>query len=528
MQAYDQLAPAGRADLRTDTRYLWAAVVGFLAVHVTLAWITRAPGIETGQDDALYVLLSRSLAHGEYRDVFLVGAPPSRGFPPGYPALLAAWQAVAGARFDALVRKRFSSSTALLCLAILAVNPYLVDVAGQVATEAPYAMFSLLALWALTRTDASSSMVVLAGVAAIAAALTRTVGATLLIALGIQWTLNRRLVSVPTLAIAVAVIVGLWTSWTATAAVPAFYLADAAFSASGGIAHSLPRELVYRAVHNVPTYLGVILPYLLPFPAVPGTVVDNVLGAAITTGGLAAGIGVFARRWRPAALYLVLYGALLALWPWQVSRYVVPVLYLAVPAVLIGSGWLTRRFGASWERRTVLALGFVLALNGTLRTARMLQIRRDCARGTTPPSPTCVHPNQASFFAALDYVGKYTPSDAIYVSAKPATLFYYTGRRSIWFRTAVAQDSASFVPFLVRSGAEYVLLASLQASEPQLANLLRVNCTAFSLVESFPPRTYLFRLRSGALQSDEMSCRALADYRQANIGQDFSLGPWPP
>ena len=411
MQAWDTLAAVQPAQFERDNRYLWAAVVGLLVVHVTLAWLTRPGGIETGHDDAQYILLGGSLARGEYRDVFQVDAPLHRMYPPGYPALLAVWEGVAGERFDALVtlsivsstvalaltfatlRRLFSSSIAVLCLAVLAVNPYLLDYAGRVVSEAPYSMFSLVALWALTRTEASPRMGFLAGASAIAAALTRSIGVTLLIALGIHWILERRFARAAALATAAAVTVGLWTWWTAMAPVSYVgrsYLADATFSASGHIPRPLAWELAHRVVHNVPAYLGLTLPQLMSFPTVPGTVVDNVLAAAITTGGLAAGMWVFARSWRPAALYLLAYGALLAAWPWQIGRFAVPVLVVAVPAVLIGSGWLTSGFGARWGPRTTLTLGSILALNGAVHTAEMVRVRGQCVRGRMPPSPTCV------------------------------------------------------------------------------------------------------------------------------------------
>ena len=547
MQAYDQLAPAGRADLQSNHRYLWVVVAGLLAVHATAAWLTRAAGIGIGQDDATYVLLSRSLAHGEYRDLFLVGAPPHRLYPPGYPALLAVWQAIAGDRFDglvvlsivcstvtlaltfALLRRLFSTSTAVICLVALAVNPYLVDSAGRVGSEAPYALFSLLALWIVMRAGAPSGMVYLAGASAIAAALTRSIGITLLVALSLYWILQRRIrwAATLTMSCVLTVGIGLWRSGTITARGPMSYLADATF-ADRGVPYSLVQELVYRIVHNVPAYLGLALPYLLPLPTVQGTVVDNVLGTALATAGLAAGIAVFARRWRPAALYLLAYAALLTLWPWQVSRYIVPVLCLVVPAVLIGSGWLTQRFGANWESRTVLALGSVLAINGAVRTARMIQIRASCVRGATLPSPSCVHPYQASFFAAVDYIGKYTAPDAVFVSAKAPTLFYYTGRRSILPDATPDHDPGSFVRRLARNGVEYVLLSTLLATEPRRAEMLSADCQALSLVVGFPPSTYLFRIRSAADRSDEAACRALVDYHRATIGEDFNLRTWPP
>jgi len=321
--------------------------------------------------------------------------------------------------------------------------------------------------------------------------------------------------------------IGLWRSGTITARGPMSYLADATF-VDRGVPSSLVQELLYRIVHNVPAYLGLALPYLLPLPTVQGTIVDNVLGTAIATAGLAAGIAVFARRWRPAALYLLAYAALLTLWPWQVSRYIVPVLCLVVPAVLIGSGRLTKRLGANWEPRTVLALGSVLALNGAVRTARMVQVRASCVRGAALPSPSCIHPSQASFFAAVDYVGKYTASDAVFVSPRAPTLFYYTSRRSILPEATPNHDPRSFVQRLARNGVEYVLLSTLVASEVGRAELLSADCQALSLVAGFPRSTYLFRIRSAADRSDDAACRALADYHRATIGQDFNLGAWPP
>ena len=96
--------------------------------------------------------------------------------------------------------------------------------------------------------------------------------------------------------------------------------------------------------------------------------------------------------------------------------------------------------------------------------------------------------------------------------------------------TVLEQDSASFLQLLERTRARYVLLGSVHAAEPnRLAPLLRADCRAFSLVASFPPRTYLLELRSEAQQSqDDAACQAMTDYRRANVSQDFNWGPWPP
>ena len=51
-----------------------AIAVAMLLLHGVLAWVVRSPGIETAQDDAQYVLLSRSLADFNYREPWRVGA----------------------------------------------------------------------------------------------------------------------------------------------------------------------------------------------------------------------------------------------------------------------------------------------------------------------------------------------------------------------------------------------------------------------------------------------------------------------
>jgi len=158
----------------------------------------------------------------------------------------------------------------------------------------------------------------------------------------------------------------------------------------------------------------------------------------------------------------------------------------------------------------------------------MVQVRASCVRGAALPSPSCIHPSQASFFAAVDYVGKYTASDAVFVSPRVPTLFYYTSRRSILPEATPNHDPGSFVQRLARNGVEYVLLSTLVASEVERAELLSADCQALSLVAGFPQSTYLFRIRSAADRSDDAACRALADYHRATIGQDFNLGAWPP
>ena len=119
--------------------------------------------------------------------------------------------------FDA-VRRLWSPGLALLMLAMLVVNPGLVQLGGRIMSEAPYLALSCLVLWIPTRTSTDRTWVGVAFcAAAILAALTRSVGITLLAAVFVLWALDRRWRSLGAFSLAASLLVGSWLTWTALA-----------------------------------------------------------------------------------------------------------------------------------------------------------------------------------------------------------------------------------------------------------------------------------------------------------------------
>lgn len=528
-------------------RLLWPFVAAVLALHAALAWSGRMPGVLTGEDEATYLLLARELRHLRYTDVFLAHQPVHAMYPPGYPATLALWSAAIGDGFDGLlvlsiaasagallltfvtIRRLWSTPVALLVLVPLAVNPYLVERAGALASEAPYMMLTILALWGAARGDQRS--LIIAGTAAVAAMLTRSMGLTVFAALAAHWLWGRKFVGAATLGAGAALTVGAWLAWSFTAPgklVGASYAAD--FTQAG--AAGPPAVLGFLAVlgsriaTNVPTYLGLTTPSLLPLPAVPGTPVDNGLGAALTAVGLLTGLVLLWQRWRAAALYLLATAAVLAVWPWHVERFVMPLLPLLVTAMVLGVGALVGRRWPRWRVAAMAAVAGLLFLRGTALVTSDLSAMARCERGHRAPAPSCVSPDQTSFFAALEYVRSELPDDAILLTTKRATAYYYTGRRQIQWRTAAAVGADRLVGFLRDRGVGYVILGSLHwADLDELPNALEPNCAAFELVGVFPPRTYLLRLRAANEPDDGSGCRALAEHRVKNLTRDFERDP---
>jgi len=530
----------------------WTGVIpsgialALVLLHGWLAWEGRSPGVLTGQDDAEYFMLAQALRHGGYADLHRIGTPTHQKFPPGYPAAIAAVTGVVGPRFDAVLllgvlgsalalallytvlRRLWHPVGALMVLAPLAVNPYLLGLAGEIRAEPLYLLLTLVALFALATADPRPGRLVVATTATVAAALTRSIGVTLLVAVAFHWLLERRWGAVAAVSLSAALTVGVWIAWTIKAPeqfVGSSYIADVTDRIGSQGGGGVVLGLLQRVVRNLPKLLGSIVPAQLAFPAVPRTPWDNLASATLVTAGLAAGLWALARSWRPAALYVLATGGLLSIWPWIEERFVTPSVPLILAVTLLGLDRLVARWGMRARAVVVGTVALILTVNGTHLTLRAMQTRADCMRGATPPSPTCMRADQASYLAAMQHIRQHVPAGAVFMSAKPETVYHYTGHQSVFRRFTYQQDSLSLPAFLQQWDVRYILLGSVHIAEPgTMAAALLGNCRRLELEAMFPPRTLLLRVPSaGEEPPAHNGCAAIDFYRRANLGRDFDL-----
>lgn len=538
---------------RIGARWPRVAAGLLLGLHAALAWFGRAPGILTRQDDALYVVLARSLLQGTYRDLHRIDTALHALYPPGYPAQLAAWGGVFGFGTDTLivfsllcstlalalfwqaVNRIFSPWIAVAALAPLAVNPLLLQYAGSVASEAPYLLLTMIPLWILSRaeqTGRKTSLVV--AVVGLVALLTRAVGVAFLAALVLSSLLQRRWRAATILALISATILGGWLTWSShvsreesaksyVASMETGPLTAAQASPPAGVAEHLAR----RVVRHTRFYATEGFPWALAVPTIPGTVIDNVIGLVIVLGTGLVGLVLLCRKWHLAALYLIMYTGVLLVYPWLQARFVVPILPLAVLASLVGGQRLALR--SRWKPlQAVVPLGLALILvaGGSLRSIPAVTANVRCDREGQLPDPDCMPPDKASWFEAIRFLQDSIPGDAVFLTAKPEPLFLYTGLRSVATLGTASPPDTAFIPRIRRLGAGYILLGSLQSMEPGLlSRRMLANCDALILERYFPERTYLFRVAPpGSEAGKRESCEAMARYRYANIGRDLQSG----
>jgi 4-amino-4-deoxy-L-arabinose transferase-like glycosyltransferase len=510
----------------------WTIAAVFLLMFVVLAWLQRVPSITTANDDATYVLLSRSLREGGYNSIHLVGAPIHTKYPPLFPALLAGVSSVAGESINAfaavnivlaamalglvfaVARRIVAPPVALGALAMAAANPALQGTAGTVMSEPAFLVFTALTLWALTRAPLTTRAIVLACVFATLAALTRTVGATLILAVLALLVLERRWrpAAVYTgLLLFVVVGASLWLRARAMPELGADYISEAAETATRSSPN--PWAIVSsRVIANAPGYAGTLL-WVLSVPTVGGTILDNLVWLVIAGAALAAGLLAFWQRWKIVAVFVVIYAALLLAWPWVIGRFLVPLLPLIALAFLAGTYMLVNRCGARVASVTAIALAATIAITGLSRATSRIAVRSRCDREQAMQSPSCFNADQLAFFAAARYVAEHTPPSSIVMAVNEGTFFYVAPRRLVPVDSLTVRPPDEAASFFRDEKVSYAVIGHVGIDSPMFGERLLSACDHLEPMAEFPPRTTVFQVLA-APTSDARACEILREYQR--------------
>lgn len=506
-----------------------------LLAHALMMWLLRDSSLTPTEDSAIYVLLARSLRSLSYQNLYYVGEPAHRMYPPGYPALLAAASAVTGENIQVylalsvllqtttlllvfLAVRRYSPVLALGSLALLAVNPSLVIHGGRLYSEPLFALLtvtSLLLAAAAIRpapaTDAAeqtpaghggSAILAVAAVAlAAGAALTRLIGVVLIIAIVLHFLFARRWLAAVSTAAVGAATAGAWIIWSvylAESTVIRSYAFDAvvAIERAGGDALGPVRA----ALDSGQDYLASILPGVLGMPLVSGTRIDNAIAGLVLLAALTVGLlRLFARN-RGAAFYMAGTAALLCIWAWKTDRFLFPVVPLLVPVILAGFAWLGARFGRAgrWALPVLFGLLILPSALGQIRTAFQ---RRDACRVEPERAPPglCLWSAQPAwaFGRAVEYMRERVPAGTRLFNTFPASVYYHTGLVSIPYDEALAQPQGTLSEYLTRDdeAVRYVLVNDLHSLSRRVYRHLLSDCERFIVEKDFGGSMRIIRVR---------------------------------
>jgi len=514
------------------------AAIGLAFLHVVLAWLVRSPGLAWGEDDAAFLLLARDLQSFHYRELQDVLLPAHARFPPVFPAMLALVGKVTGNQLDVLqafvglcsavslffifdaARRTVGDEIALIAAALFAINPTALVDAGSIMSEVPFKLFIALAVWGVVREKEGTRFVVLAIVATVLAALTRTAGIVLIPALGLYWLLKRRFRWALGLAVASIAVVA-WLAFTFNAPDASdrrLYVAELKV-ADGNVSNQLVTSL-QRIVPRTRQYLGNYIPWSLGVPTIPGTPIDNAIWmAALFVFGL-AGLVALMKQWTIASVFLLSYGALLMYWKYGFDRLLRPVVPLMLVTILTGLSVTGKRFFPRHSRWVVLAFGAALALGALVRTGADVSSHLRCDRSAPADSPSCWASHDRELLKLAHWVRDSTPPNAVFFVSKERAFFMHSSRKSINQDGALREDSTTIADYLRSRGVSYTVLTPVGVRMRRHTALVRSACHDFELVKRFSNRTMLLRLLPQTATSDSATaCVAAREFVPSDVSE---------
>ncbi len=516
-------------------------------MHGLLLWLSRASGVATGEDDARYLLLSRALKQGTYRELWTPGQPPHHMYPPGFPALVAVWTAIGGERFDWLiglqvvlsvatlvlmfstVRRWMPAPVVLGALIVAAVSPDLLKWAEVVFSEPALTFCVALVVWAAIALPPSRRRTAIITLAAIAAPFLRAEGFVVPVAVIAELLWRRRIRAAVIASAAFAVIGGplLWWMLNDPARVVGeSYVADFTQKTQNA---PFVVGIFKRVVTNALYYPDYALTRLLSVPIVSSSHLAVAVAAIIVAGCLTVGAAYSFRRAPLAVMILVVLSGLLLIWPYHVDRFLVPFLPVLILLYLFGlysvGSLFDRRFAAGL---VVAATAFTVVLHLPAEMADV-SARLRCEPVPLFADPSCAPADARSFLKGVRFVVDSLPPHVRMLAAMPAPVFLHTGRQAVGTLTLRGLDSARFWQRLRQRGVDYVLLTHHPAEQVVTPILMTRCATGLHLLATFAPDAYLFRIvpeRSPSSDSlvfapqppgDGPACAALKLYGRAGF-----------
>lgn len=501
-----------------------------LMAGMLLGWWSRDAALTVYGDDTTYLTLSYSIEAFEYRDSFLVGAPPHAQYPPGMPLWLLMVRTIAGPSLDAVlagnlllvaltallvadaVRRLATPWLGVTVAAMVMFNAPLFVLVAELRSEVPFLAWCGLALWwSLKDGDraAPGRMAWLALAAALAAFLTRSAGLALFPAVLGTALLRRRwrpvLVGGTMSLAAVAAWFG-YTRWAAAQTIGHSYATDLA----AGVSTVAPADVLEHLVGNAKVYFLNLPSSQFSIPDLPNQPFDNLLVGLCLALPAVIGAWQARRRWPALGIFLVGSTVILMAFSWPIRRLFTPLVPWVSAAMLLGWTGLAAATGMRRPHRVAVVLGLVVASLGLAHRVRAAVREQGCRDSAPFVDPACYPVQYRSYAAAAQYIRDSLPETAVVAAVRPAFVHLNTGRLTVPIDLFGRDD---FKGLVVPEGpATHVLLSRLYRLERRLAEgRLREHCGSLAVLATYPAGTLLLAVQSPP-SPESNACDALDGY----------------
>ncbi len=429
-----------------------ARVPVYLAAGLLLSALLFDPKLYTGGDNAVYLILGRSLATGQgYTNLHLPGTPPHTDYPPGFPALLALKQlllgpdvisaklmvvlfGLAGLFFIWRLLQRLLGDQAHAAAWFALSIPPLVTYNHWILTEIPFLAVSTASLYFLHKAETEPTPKVLPGLVLALAALTlRAAGVALVLAVLLTLLLRRRWLVLAGFGITAVVLTGAWLWRNALTGSSSSYLSQ--LLARDPYVAEFGRvgiwDMALRAGRNFCRYTFTLLPEAI-VPLVSARPLSFVTGTALV---LLAALGALAHRRRLTVVerYAGLAGLMVLFWPevWSGERFLVPFLPLVVIFVVRGLVLVQQR--SKRTRTAAIVLAAFMVLNALSLGRQAAVTINDNLRYLRGDRLAGYSPDWRRYFECIAWLEQNTKPDDVIMARKPEFVYLLSNRRSFCY-----------------------------------------------------------------------------------------------
>lgn len=452
--ASDRIGEAGHGDARGNTQTghrRWGASALLVAVMTAVAALSVASLDRELRfyDAGVYVVTAKAIAAGVgYRNANLPGNPPQGLYPPAVPiALAAVWRLfpkfpdnlvvmrvgiiICGLLFLAISHAYLIRAAGLSAwegaavIAVVGLHPLFLRFALGISSEIPYALASIVALYAYARFLEAPRLRWFATMTAglVAAVLTRTIGIALLAGVLVDALLRRRTrvaLSIVVIGSATMLPWSIWSWWARTAYGP--YPPEIAANYRGYVANLATTNWLSELDHalslNVLQFLANWSSFILPPLPVAAAVAAVVFFAHPIPGRMV-------RNWRLHDAYCLLASAMIILWPWPLNGRFVLVLSPFLAAYCVeGIKEIVKPVDARWKRDFLASLVVCLMAVTAIAADGVRLVgsaRRDSERNAV----------DAQFHEMTTWIKANTDPRAVLITGSDPLYYLFTDRKTV-------------------------------------------------------------------------------------------------
>lgn len=492
-----------------------------LLLNLILSLFLFDPKLETGGDNALYLILGKSIISGQgFRDIHKPNQPAHTAVPPGFPFLMGIGQLLFNNNFVAIkfiillfsigsliivyyLLRHYLAQDYLLPLLVFTTIPLYLQYSFALLSEIPFLFVGLLSFYLLELALKKESLTLLiaSAVVVVSSYYMRAAGIAFIFAFATYFLVKRKFKYLLIYLAIVSVLVLPWLirNYLITKQNPyidVLFVRNPYDLQSGKINIS---DFLNRVIANIKIYFFYVLPQIY-FPAITNKVILTLLGTLLTIIVICGIVSPKGKTFLASIIGLVAYVAMLIVRPevWSGDRFLLPVVPFILVYIFLGLKWFETKLNL--KNTLAIIVGLILILNNIIAfipqakiatTNNLLYLKGEKYAGYSV--------DWIRWFETIEWIDKNIAKDKLIMSRKPEFVYLLSGCKSIGYPFTENREQVK----QAISQCDYVLLDNFYwtgTTRRYLLPVIQSELDKYQVVfKSNKPEFYVLQLKKDSL-----------------------------